>query len=432
MGKIHLSCLQRWLGSSNKTRCEICDFQFTLERKTKPFRKFLANPGSPRDKRNLICDIICFSLLMPFTIATAWLCITNAVHLNLPTWESVGLFSLALCLLIIFCFWATICIKHNYNTWKDWSQFHQDVKLKCQPPPAVPNSQRDQSTSGARGHPQLTAVEIPIYRRQLPPSHRSPQAAVRTTHCRNTGMTLSPPQSNHSNSPTGVKGERLSNQCWSPKSGYNARSFQDSAFQNSTVKQELFPGMRRNTAAGQRSISPAYCNLTACNNPKCLDNEQNRRKCFSPRPNCTIEGEREHIPRVNSNTLSGQRSSSPSLGNQSNDFRGLNQENILNQYLGPRSPNFVRKQESSDQISSIRSNASSGRSSEVYYMPSVTDSSSRSIEFIQHGQTPRSSTHHPRETSVSTEQATGGSSDPIHYNPNQPRHSRTGGYETYV
>ncbi|XP_060068840.1 uncharacterized protein LOC132548955 [Ylistrum balloti] len=395
MGKIHLSCLQRWLGSSNKTRCEICDFQFTLERKTKPFKQFLANPGSPRDKKNLICDMVCFSILMPLTITTAWLCMTNAIHLNLHMWESAGLFSLAMCLIIIFFFWAAICFRHNFNMWKDWRQFNQDVKLKCQPPLNVLGSQADHP-SGIRGHSHLTTVEIPINRRQLLPNCDKSLQSVGYTCGKDTHTAFSPTQSNHSKGPKGVKDERLRNHV-SPRSGYNSRSFQDSAFQNLAVKQDLFPNSR-NPATSQRSISPVCHNLTAGNDPKCKINEQKRFKCSSPRPQ-HITGQSEQIPRTNSNTYSGKGSRSPSLGLHSSD-RSFHQEITQNQINAMRSSNHVLNQESSDQMSSTRSVASSGGSSVVYTLPSVTDSSSRSIEYIHQDQIPRSINNHPREQSV--------------------------------
>ena len=39
MGLLHMSCLQRWLGSSNKTSCEICLFKFALQRRAMPISK---------------------------------------------------------------------------------------------------------------------------------------------------------------------------------------------------------------------------------------------------------------------------------------------------------------------------------------------------------------------------------------------------------
>ena len=36
LGLLHVSCLQKWLGASNKTNCEICSFEFMIERKPMP------------------------------------------------------------------------------------------------------------------------------------------------------------------------------------------------------------------------------------------------------------------------------------------------------------------------------------------------------------------------------------------------------------
>ena len=36
LGLLHVSCLQKWLGASNKTDCEICGFEFMVQRKPMP------------------------------------------------------------------------------------------------------------------------------------------------------------------------------------------------------------------------------------------------------------------------------------------------------------------------------------------------------------------------------------------------------------
>ena len=37
MGKLHVTCLERWLGSSYMNRCEICGYEYLVLRKPKPF-----------------------------------------------------------------------------------------------------------------------------------------------------------------------------------------------------------------------------------------------------------------------------------------------------------------------------------------------------------------------------------------------------------
>lgn len=36
VGALHMSCLEKWLGASDKTRCEICGFQFSISKNPKP------------------------------------------------------------------------------------------------------------------------------------------------------------------------------------------------------------------------------------------------------------------------------------------------------------------------------------------------------------------------------------------------------------
>ncbi|CAI9718462.1 E3 ubiquitin-protein ligase MARCH2 [Octopus vulgaris] len=44
MGKLHVTCLERWLGSSYMNRCEICGYEYIVLRQPKPFIEFLKNP----------------------------------------------------------------------------------------------------------------------------------------------------------------------------------------------------------------------------------------------------------------------------------------------------------------------------------------------------------------------------------------------------
>ena len=38
MGMLHISCLEQWLGSSKTTKCEICQFQFSVVKKPQSVR----------------------------------------------------------------------------------------------------------------------------------------------------------------------------------------------------------------------------------------------------------------------------------------------------------------------------------------------------------------------------------------------------------
>ena len=41
LAMVHRACLERWLTSSNSSHCELCRYQFSLERLPKPFTEVL-------------------------------------------------------------------------------------------------------------------------------------------------------------------------------------------------------------------------------------------------------------------------------------------------------------------------------------------------------------------------------------------------------
>jgi len=66
------------------------------------------------DLRNLLGDICCFILLTPLTVISMWLCISGAVHYSTSPlygpagWETIGLLSLSVFLLVVYCLWCLV------------------------------------------------------------------------------------------------------------------------------------------------------------------------------------------------------------------------------------------------------------------------------------------------------------------------------------
>ncbi|KAK2179732.1 hypothetical protein NP493_475g02042 [Ridgeia piscesae] len=111
MGTVHRTCVERWLGSSNKNNCEICNYQYQTEHHPRPFIDWLKHPARASDRRNLIGDLVCFLVLMPLASVSCWLCINGSMQFaeQLKTrWESVGLLILSLFLLVTFSSWCVV------------------------------------------------------------------------------------------------------------------------------------------------------------------------------------------------------------------------------------------------------------------------------------------------------------------------------------
>ncbi|XP_023930379.1 E3 ubiquitin-protein ligase MARCH2-like isoform X2 [Lingula anatina] len=131
MGLLHRSCIEQWLGSSNSNRCEICDFEYQVEKQCRPFWQWLREPKRPNDKRNMWGDIICFLVLTPLAAVSAWLCVTGALHYAEWTnqWEAAGLITLTVLLVLIYIVWCLVALRYHYKVWADWREQNPLIRI---------------------------------------------------------------------------------------------------------------------------------------------------------------------------------------------------------------------------------------------------------------------------------------------------------------
>uniref|UniRef100_UPI0035900003 E3 ubiquitin-protein ligase MARCHF3 isoform X2 n=1 Tax=Myxine glutinosa TaxID=7769 RepID=UPI0035900003 len=114
LGSLHQTCLEHWLAASNTSFCELCHFQFVVERKPQPFTKWLQSPNPKRERRTLLSDILCFIFITPLAGISGWLCLRGALdHLlakHHNQLEAAGLIGLTVALLAIYMFWTAVSI----------------------------------------------------------------------------------------------------------------------------------------------------------------------------------------------------------------------------------------------------------------------------------------------------------------------------------
>jgi len=132
-GLYHRTCLERWLSSSNKEKCEICKFPYYLEKQPKGLLEFLVNPGSKTIRRHVISDLICWLILTPTTAIGAWLCIAGAIirassqdsdKIQVPTLAGLAFF-----LLTTYLVWSTICFRYHAKVWRRWRKRNYRIRL---------------------------------------------------------------------------------------------------------------------------------------------------------------------------------------------------------------------------------------------------------------------------------------------------------------
>ncbi|XP_033217209.1 E3 ubiquitin-protein ligase MARCH2-like [Belonocnema kinseyi] len=157
IGAIHLTCLEQWLEESNRKSCELCRYEFQVER-TPRYRALQSIPvwlclGNQRHRisvRNLHSDVLRCLLVTPLTVACSYVCVVaadfysqNQTYDNFPParWTTYSL--LAMMTLIIFSYfvWMYTAIGYHQRVWFYWWQKTSAVKVTL--PLVAPNAQAE-------------------------------------------------------------------------------------------------------------------------------------------------------------------------------------------------------------------------------------------------------------------------------------------------
>ncbi|KAE8284708.1 E3 ubiquitin-protein ligase MARCH3 [Larimichthys crocea] len=131
LATIHRSCLEHWLSASGTSFCELCQYQFTVQRKSRPLLEWVQNPSLRQEKRTLFGDMVCFLLITPLATISGWLCLRGAIdHLHFSSrLEAVGLIALTVALFTIYLFWTLVSLRYHCRLYNEWRQSNQRVVL---------------------------------------------------------------------------------------------------------------------------------------------------------------------------------------------------------------------------------------------------------------------------------------------------------------
>ncbi|XP_069136844.1 E3 ubiquitin-protein ligase MARCHF1-like [Argopecten irradians] len=158
MGMLHMACLEQWLGASDTTKCEICKFEFSINKRPRSCKWFLTNKKLGRDRRLLLADMCCCLWYAPSTIATTLSCLIGATHFTADNknWEATSLILLATVNVCFFVLWLGLAFRRNLRICNKWKKTHQVIRIKYSPPPKKDKSNPSLSPSVCR-----TSVGIP-------------------------------------------------------------------------------------------------------------------------------------------------------------------------------------------------------------------------------------------------------------------------------
>ncbi|KAL2088972.1 hypothetical protein ACEWY4_015871 [Coilia grayii] len=143
MAMVHRACLERWLTASNTSRCELCHFQFALERLPKPLTEWFATPSMQHQRRTLCGDAVCFLFITPLASLSGWLCVQGAMDLYYSNgMEAMGLIALTLALFTIYLFWTVVSLRYHIHLFRTWKETNQRVRLQMPLPPRTEAKQQ--------------------------------------------------------------------------------------------------------------------------------------------------------------------------------------------------------------------------------------------------------------------------------------------------
>lgn len=129
VGLIHLSCLEKWLSTSNQSGCEICGHEFVVEKQAKPFSQWACKSN---EQRHMTGDIVCFLILTPLAILSAYFCGVGAAHyfdVEHQSAEAAALISLVSFLTLVYLMWLILTLRFHCKTYGEWKKTNQIIRL---------------------------------------------------------------------------------------------------------------------------------------------------------------------------------------------------------------------------------------------------------------------------------------------------------------
>ncbi|XP_053380482.1 uncharacterized protein LOC128548896 [Mercenaria mercenaria] len=132
MGMLHVSCLEQWLGSSNTTKCEICQFQFIVQKKPRPFTWYMKEPTLKEDRMLIVKDIVLLVSLGGLVLTICILCLVFAKQLteeHKPGPAAV-LILLTVCSLMLYTIWVFIAVRRMRRRVHIWHNEHHIIQIK--------------------------------------------------------------------------------------------------------------------------------------------------------------------------------------------------------------------------------------------------------------------------------------------------------------
>ncbi|UYV79483.1 MARCH8 [Cordylochernes scorpioides] len=142
---VHQVCLQQWINSSDTRRCELCKFEFLMQTRVKPFRKWEKLDMSPIERRKMFCSITFHVIAITCVIWSLYVLIDRTAEelrsgaLDWPFWTKLVVVAIGFTGGLVFMYVQCKVYVQLFRRWRAYNRiiFVQSVPKK-QPPLAPP------------------------------------------------------------------------------------------------------------------------------------------------------------------------------------------------------------------------------------------------------------------------------------------------------
>ncbi|XP_065569319.1 E3 ubiquitin-protein ligase MARCHF3-like [Artemia franciscana] len=122
IGLIHRSCLEKWLVTANKDKCDLCKYQFHVRRKQRTFIQWIRSPTQATSVRTFFIDLAAISLLTIMAVVANYYCITSGISFIQEElyFEAVALLFICAVLDSVHLLWVLLSIRYHCGVVMRW------------------------------------------------------------------------------------------------------------------------------------------------------------------------------------------------------------------------------------------------------------------------------------------------------------------------
>lgn len=133
IGYVHKECLQQWITRTADGKCQICHFQFTVRKQSKPFWRLLGDPEARRNVLGYLALGAVFSASIAFVFSLAWL---YALRLTTRLGDKTSALLMVLLAVqnVLWHYFPFLSFMYSFDAFREWHHKNTSFKLVLNPP----------------------------------------------------------------------------------------------------------------------------------------------------------------------------------------------------------------------------------------------------------------------------------------------------------